>query len=100
MNDASSSTQSETSGEHGDIPAPSSPTETIGLLERAEKLNKETLEAEKRIAEHRRRIEEIETKRILGGQSNAGQVAKTPEQLKAIESDKIASDIVNAFKRR
>ena len=77
-----------------------SENENISLIERAEKLNKETFEAEKRIAEHRKRIEEIETKRILGGQTTAGSISKTPEELKSEASDEMASDIVNAFKRK
>lgn len=81
--------------------SPASPqNETLSILERAEKLNKETKEAEERINSHRKAIEELETRRIMGGQSSAGSIAKTPEQLKEEEAKKLADDIVGAFKRR
>lgn len=73
---------------------------TLTILERAEKLNKETKEAEARILEHRKQIEELETRRIMGGNTYAGSINKTPEQLKKEEADRLAGDIISAFKRR
>ena len=73
---------------------------TLSIIERAEKLNVETKLAEQKIAEHRKIMEELETRRIMGGQTYAGSINKTPEQLKKEEADKLAGDIVNAFKRR
>lgn len=81
-------------------PAPVVPTDTLTILERAEKLNKETKEAEERILSHKKTIEELETRRIMGGQTSAGSINKTPEQLQKEEAQKMANDIVSAFKRK
>jgi hypothetical protein len=43
---------------------------TLSIIERAEKLNKETMEAEERINKARAEIMELETKRVMGGKSN------------------------------
>lgn len=45
---------------------------TESIIERAEKLNKETKEAEARILDHRKAIEEITARSMLAGRSNAG----------------------------
>lgn len=73
---------------------------TISILERAEKLNKETKEAEERMQGHRKQIEELETRRIMGGGTFAGSIHKTPEQLNQEEAQKIANEIAGAFRRR
>jgi len=73
---------------------------TISILERAERLNKETQEAEARMAGHRKQIEELETRRIMGGGTIGGSIHKTPEQLNQEEAQKIANEITGAFKRR
>jgi hypothetical protein len=74
--------------------------ETISMLERAEKLHKETKEAEERIQNHRKAIEELETRRIMGGVTQAGSITKTPEQIQQDKANELANDIVGAFKRR
>lgn len=74
--------------------------ETISILERAEKLHKETLESEERIKQHRKAIEEIETRRVMGGGSTGGSIQKTAEELQKEQADAMAQDIVNAFTRR
>jgi len=86
------------------LSSPSSPeatpnNETLSILERAEKLSKETKESEDRIVAHRKAIEELETRRVMGGETRAGSISKTPEELKKEESEKMASEIVGAFDR-
>ena len=68
-----------------------------GILERAEKLHKEITDTENRIAEHRRKIEELLTKKILSGETIAGSVQKTSEEIKTEEAKKMADEIVSAF---
>lgn len=81
--------------------SPNSASEnTLSILERAEKLNKETKDAEVRIAEHRKQIEELETRRILGGATLAGSINKTAEQLEKEKADEMANEIVRAFGRK
>jgi hypothetical protein len=56
-------------------------SQTPNLVDRAEKLRDDVLAAEKRIDEKIKYNEEIETRRILGGKSNAGTEQKTPQQI-------------------
>lgn len=83
-----------------DTQAQNNSSDTISILERAEKLNKETQEAEQRMAGHRKQIEELETRRIMGGGTLAGSIHKTPEQLNQEEAQKIANEITGAFRRK
>ena len=62
----------------------------LSIIERAEKLNKETAEAEKRILEHRKVIEELETRRIMSGQSRV-------EPPKVVDLEKEANDRAQAL---
>lgn len=54
--------------------------ENLSVLERAEKIHKETLEAEARLKEHRAKIEEYETNRIMSGQSNIQPIPQAKEE--------------------
>jgi len=62
---------------------------TLSIIERAEKLNQATAEAETRIAAHRATIEEMETKRIMGGQTTVQPTAEVKVETAKEYSEKV-----------
>ena len=80
----------EAAGE-GDKPKP------VNALDRADEIRKGMDEANKKHEELTKRDEEIAARKMLGGDTEAGTLRKSPEETMEETSDKQAEEIVNRF---
>ena len=89
-------------GNNGQIETTQNPVSTeqpLSMIERAEKVKAEIEAIEKRFDEQMKRNEEILSRMIMGGKSNAGQISKSPEQQLDAQIKEESDKIVGAFHR-